>query len=255
MIPDQYDEPESVLPIEDFEEDFEVPDDGDSTAEDDRSLSEDDCGLSEDDVPVESFTAPEWDDLDFESDHEDQNTNVKFGDSWILLWILKYQARFRLPDVAIDSLVKFFRMVLLDADHTRFEDFPTSSYMMRKLLEIGKQSKTYAVCPDCNKLYKISEILSHNPNSRTPTGIKCNHIEFPNHLRNSKRQPCGAEITMKVPVVKDYVIRPRMVYSLPSLKTQLTAMYQRPGFESLLRKWTNRNAETGLMSDIYDGEI
>src|SRR6266480_752114 len=146
---------------------------------DDESYTEDDdCGFSEDDVPIEQFTAPDFDDFDIESDDEYPDSNLKSDDLWILLWILKYQARFHLPDVAIDSLIKFFWIVLLDANHERFKNFPTSSYMMRKLLEIGKQSKTYAVCPSCNKLYNISEIHS-------TSGFKCNHMEFSNYLKGT----------------------------------------------------------------------
>src|SRR5881398_1883933 len=62
---------------------------------------DDDHGFNDDDVPIEQFTAPNFDDFDFESDDEYPNSNIEFNDSWILLWILKYQARFRLPDVAI----------------------------------------------------------------------------------------------------------------------------------------------------------
>src|SRR6266496_5379457 len=47
----------------------------------------------------------------------------------------------------------------------------------------------------------------------------------------------------------------RMVYPLPSLKAQIIAMYRRSEFESLLEKWTNRDEEAGLYTDIYDGEI
>ncbi|CAB4435237.1 unnamed protein product [Rhizophagus irregularis] len=75
----------------------------------------DDDGASttdEDDVPIEEFTAPDFNDL--ESDHEYFDTNINFNDSWILLWIFKYQARFRVPDVAIESLIKFFRMELIN---------------------------------------------------------------------------------------------------------------------------------------------
>ena len=32
-------------------------------------------------------------------------------------------------------------------------------------------------------------------------------------------------------------------------------MYKRPGFEDLLKKWTNRDDIPGIMSDIYDGKI
>lgn len=209
---------------------------------------DDDRGLSEDDVPVEQFTAPDLDDLDFESDDEYPDTNLESNDLWILLWILKYQARFRLPDVAIDSLIKFFRIVLSDADAERFKNFPTSSYMMRKLLEIGKQSKTYAVCPSCNKLYNMSEIHS-------TSGFKCNHVEFPNNPRRNLRKSCGTEVTKWVPTTSGYIIKPKMVYPLPSLKAQIIAMYRRPGFESLLGKWANRDSEVNLYTDIYDGEI
>ncbi|CAG8568340.1 5402_t:CDS:2 [Funneliformis caledonium] len=45
-------------------------------------------------------------------------------------------------------------MVLLDVNHSRFRDFPTTLYMTRKLLGLGKQDKAYAVCLDCNTLYK-----------------------------------------------------------------------------------------------------
>ena len=46
-----------------------------------------------------------------------------------------------------------------------------------------------------------------------------------------------------------------MVFPLPCLKTQLAAMYNRPGFKENLRKWTNRDVVTGIISDIYDGNI
>src|SRR6185437_16173115 len=176
------------------------------------------------------------------------NQMMNFNDSWILLWILKYQARFRLPDVAINSLIKFFRIVLSDADNERFKNFPTSSYMMRKMLEFGKHSKRYAVCPSCNKLYKESEIL-------LTSGFKCNHVEFLNHPRRNLRKPYGTKVTDRVPITSGFIIKPKMVYPLPSLKAQIIAMYQRPGFESLLEKWTNRNEEAGLYTNIYDGEI
>src|ERR1044071_8679460 len=132
-------------------------DNGDDNEDFDNNESytdDDDRGFSDDDVPIEQFTAPDFDDFDNESDDEYPDANLEFNDSWILLWILKYQARFRLPDVAINSLIKFLRIVLSDADNERFKNFATSSYMVRKVVEFGKHSKRYAVCPSCNKLYK-----------------------------------------------------------------------------------------------------
>src|SRR3954453_21020921 len=76
--------------------------------------------LNDDETPVEQFIAPEND-----SEFAYPDNNVNFADSWILIWIFKYQARFRLSDVAIDSLIKFFQQLLMDADQTRFKDFPS----------------------------------------------------------------------------------------------------------------------------------
>ena len=76
--------------------------------DDDESYTEDDDrDFSEDEVSIEQFTASDFDDFDIESDDEYPDSNLESDDSWILLWILKYQARFHLPNVAIDSLLNF----------------------------------------------------------------------------------------------------------------------------------------------------
>ena len=146
-------------------------------------------------------------------------------------------------------------MILIDINRKTFKDFPTSAYMARKLLGIGKQEKIYAVCPSCNALYNVAEILPQNQNKQAPTGFKCTHVEFPNHPQCKQRQACGTELTNKIPVLNGFIRRPKMLFPIPSLKNQITTMYQRPDFEELLQKWTNRDSETGLYSDIYDGKV
>ena len=88
-------------------------------------------------------------------------------------------------------------------------------------------------------------------NDQSNSGFKCIHVKFPNHLRKSQS---GTEITKQILIVKGYIRKPKMVFPLPSLKAQLITIYRRPGFESLLKKWTNRD-DTELITDIYDGEI
>ncbi|CAB5357953.1 unnamed protein product [Rhizophagus irregularis] len=115
MIPDDDDSDGSLT-----DRSLTESDDNESLTEDDDEASEvsgdDNRGLSEDEVLIEQFTAPDFDDYDYESDLKNLDTNIDFNDSWILLWIFKYQARFRLPDVTIDKLIKFFKIVLSDAD-------------------------------------------------------------------------------------------------------------------------------------------
>src|SRR5262249_41701382 len=127
--------------------------------------------------------------------------------------------------------------------------------MARKLLDIMKNSKTIATCTNCNKLYKIDAIILKDSNNTDFIGFKCTNVEFPNHPNRNQRSPCGSELFTQIPVTKGYIWRPKMVFPLPCLKTQLSTMYNRSGFEDLLRKWTKRDVETNIMSDIYDGNI
>ncbi|PKB92471.1 hypothetical protein RhiirA5_508269 [Rhizophagus irregularis] len=184
------------------------------------------------------------------------DSDVEFSESWILIWIFKYQSRFRHSEVSISSLIGFFSQVLKDADPKRFANFPSSSYSAKKLLRIDKATKTYAVCPKCNNLYKIGEILGQNEQvTEASPGLKCSRVEFPKHLMKKYREVCGEELLKNVPVNNGYIKRPRIVFPMPDLKTQIFTMYQRPNFEQNLAKWANRHVNGDILADIYDGEV
>ncbi|EXX63519.1 hypothetical protein GLOIN_2v1480840 [Rhizophagus irregularis DAOM 181602=DAOM 197198] len=99
------------------------------------------------------FTAPDFDD---DTKFEYSDTTIDYADSWILIWIFKYQSRFRLSDVSIDVLIKFFRQVLEDANRTRFADFPSSLYVAKKLFKFNKCSKIFTACTNCHTLYNTA---------------------------------------------------------------------------------------------------
>ncbi|CAB5393701.1 unnamed protein product [Rhizophagus irregularis] len=152
---------------------------------DDETLSDDDEALT-----MKQFSAPDFDDT-----VETSNTRVNFSDTWILLWIFKYQTRFQLSDLAIDALIKFFKLVLLEIDKNRFENFPSSAYMAKKLMGFIKKSNTYAVCPQCNKLFNPTEVISK---SSADSSTRCNNVEFPNHPIKSQRKSCNTVLLKKV---------------------------------------------------------
>lgn len=170
---DQFWEPEANKESNELINEYEY--EGDISSEDNMDL---------DDDLIEQFAVPENN-----SEFTYPNTNVNIADSWILTWIFKYQARFCLPDVALDSLIKFFHQVLMDANQTRFKDFPFSLHTATKLLWIGNKSMTYAVYLSCNTLYNIADIVADE-------GFKCTHVEFP---MKSKEKSCGMELTVQVP--------------------------------------------------------
>ncbi|PKY32855.1 hypothetical protein RhiirB3_394339, partial [Rhizophagus irregularis] len=159
------------------EEDNEFEEEFDLSSSDDES--EKDCQVD--------FTVPE---IKVEQDNFVQSEDLDDNFSWIIIWILKYQEKHRLPNVAIDSLFKLFRYVLINLpNQTSFVTFPTSLYMARKKLGMCVHLIKYAACKECCKLYQISDMSSNDPNI-TPKFTKCIFQDFPNHSKSYGRKPC-----------------------------------------------------------------
>ena len=182
--------------------------DEESVSNDERSEISENSGNDEN-IIDEQFTASDWDDFDDNGDFAYLNLSTEFSESWILLWIYKYQSRFRLSDVAINSLIQFFGQVLKDTDPKRFHNFPSSSHNAKKLLQIEKNAKTYAVCPKCNKLHKTAEISEDN---------KCKFVEFPKHPMKKYWAECEAELLKNIPVTNGYIKWPHIITHLWLIK-------------------------------------
>src|SRR6266542_2333397 len=241
---DDYEKDDDDENKEDDNEEEDDEDDDDSYYNDEEEKNEEDDDGNDDNNEEEKDD--DGNDVSYEQ-FDASNITFDCADSWIVLWILKYQSRFCLPDVAINALIKFFQQVLQDINYTRFKEFPSSLYIAKKLLKVGKCSN-YAVCQSCNTLYNVSEVIIEDD-------FKCSHIEFPNHPMRTKRKPCGAELTVRVPIVKGYKRRLKLLFPLPNLRIQIISLYQQPDFEEQLLKWTNQLANSRIMTDIYNGEI
>src|SRR5581483_1225160 len=86
-------------------------DDGDDAPDEEgyeRNFEDDTLEYSSDDDLEEdqvNFDAPE---IELEENDSGHDEGLDNNSLWIVLWILKFQERFRLSNVAIDSLFKFF---------------------------------------------------------------------------------------------------------------------------------------------------
>jgi hypothetical protein len=86
------------------------------------------------------------------------------------------------------------------------------------------------------------------------TITKCSHVEFPNSTTKRSKQ-CQTPLGKKISLNNSISIVPGLVYPVSSIQQQLSSMFKRPGFEELLRHWTNRSVIDNVLSDIYDGQI
>ena len=231
-------------------------DSDDENSDDDERNSED---LEDDDDDEDSDSEDSEDDevVNFASelieDEEPElppNLNSNDNYNWIILWILQYQQRYKLPNVAIDSLFKFLRLFLLTIDENKFSSFPSSLYMAKKALGIITKIIEYAACTKCHKLYNINEILSE---TEIPT---CSFVNFPNHSIERFRRKCDNQLVKKIDSSNDNpIFRPIMKFPLINLRQQLSLFFCRKGFEISCRKWAERNNETEALFDIYDGRV
>ena len=194
---------------------------------------------------------------DIESSEEEIFENIGNHDerfSWILIWILKYQQRYRLPDTATDSLLKFIHYLLTYLDQDQFTNFPKSLYLVRKLMGLGLCINNYATCLACNKLYNHNEVITKKP-GQIPICLRCTFVEYSNHPMFKMRQLCNQPLAKEVPTKDGILYRPLLSYPIINIKNQLQLLYSQRGFEASCRKWVNRKINNNYLADIYEGNI
>lgn len=233
-----------------------LSDNGDNASEEDNERNFEDITSeyssddSEEDYQV-NFDAPE---MELGESNYGHAEGLDHPFLWIVVWILKYQERCRLSNVAINYLFKFFRYVLVNIDENLFSTFPTSLYMAQKNLGICAHLIKYAACEKCCKLYKVSDVSSSNPNL-TPKFTNCIYQDFPNHPMSHKRNACGTPLYKQVCTKNGIIKRPNLIFPTVSLKHQLNNLFKRKGFEESCRKWVNRPSDPEILTDVYDGRI
>ena len=144
---------------------------------------------------------------------------------WIILWLMKFQKQFNLPNTAFDTLVKFMRRVF---HHYHIEDadtLPTSIFTAKSSLGFSTKYREYAMCSGCYTLYNPTDLKNYTEDDQ-PTVKKCHHVEFPLHQSKTRRLSCEKALTQEIVTQKGRLFRPISVYPVGSIKQQLYMMYQ-----------------------------
>jgi hypothetical protein len=175
-------------------------------------------------------------------------------EEWIIIFILRFQTRFRLPDTAIDTLIKFIKHLLTELDCERFKNFPTFLYTTRKKLGLNHQFVNFSVCPSCHKLHSLDDIKQHTIQEQKAIK-KCDHVQFPNNHRHSLQKYDTPLSEQKELGDSKIVNSSLLIYPMTNVKDQFLHMYQRPDFEKNLKLWADRTVNEEVLCDLYDGEI
>ncbi|GET55658.1 uncharacterized protein LOC107327733 [Rhizophagus irregularis DAOM 181602=DAOM 197198] len=223
-------------------------DEGDYNEDDDDDNDGND--EEEKDDIEEFFASPEFDNNEvfvMESLSDSINTEI-------IIWLFKFQQRFRLPDVALEALIKFLHIVLTRLNKSQFKNFPASLYLAKKMLNIFQPKMQLTVCNNCHKLYNVKNIVEYKEGGKTAIA-NCLHEEFPNNPVPSRRNKCNNPLSILKKKESGIIAEPRMIYPKPSIRQQLSMLYQRPGFENMLKLSGVQRERVNIYSDIYDGNV
>jgi hypothetical protein len=231
----------------DGDEDDGDEDEGDDEADDDYYDGDED---DEDDDIEEFFASPEIDN-DEVFVMESLNDSIE---TEIILWVFKFQQRFRLPDIALEVLIKFLHIVLTRLNKSQFKNFPASLYLAKKMLNISQPKKQLAVCNNCHKLYNVKNIVEYKEEGKAAIA-NCLHEEFPYNPVPSRRNKCNNPLSILKKRKDGIIAVPRMIYPKLSIRQQLSMLYQRPGFEDMLELSGVQRGGVNTYSDIYDGKV
>ncbi|CAG8756000.1 13241_t:CDS:2, partial [Funneliformis caledonium] len=144
---------------------------------------------------------------------ENFNDLQNIDEDWIIVFILRFQTRFRLPDIAIDTLIKFVKHVLTELDHERFKNFSTSLYTTRKKLGLKHQFVTFSVCSSYHKLQNIDDVEQYTIREQKVIK-KCDHIQFPNNHHHSL-QKCDTPLSEQKELGGNKIVNsPLLIYPM-----------------------------------------
>ena len=243
----------------DYSDDNNNPDDDDNNPDDDDyHLDEEDDNFDEEDENEDDIN---WEKEDFfatpEIDGDNDEVFVMESlndaiDSEIIIWVFKFQQKFKISDTALEALIKFLRIILTRFNKQQFEEFPTSLYKAKKLLKIFQPKMQLAVCTDCHKLHNATNITTYKEDGKVAI-MKCLHQKFPNNPIPSHRKPCNNPLSVFKKNKGEVIAVPQMLYPKPSVRQQLSMLYQRPNFEKMLK--SSGIQKENIYSDIYDGEV
>ena len=239
--------------INTFSSNFRVPaselDKNDDDNYENEEETDDNTNQEEENEGENIFTSPK-----FDSDEVFVMENLNDSlETEIILWLFKFQQRFRLTDTALEALIKFLHIVLTRLNNSQFKKFPNSLFKAKGYLNILQPKMQLAVCNNCHKMHNVEDIVTYKEEGKI--AIKnCLHEEFPDNPTPSRRNQCNNPLTVLKKRKGETIAVPRILYPKPSICQQLSMLYQRPGFENMLKS-SGFQRKGDIYSDIYDGKV
>lgn len=177
---------------------------------------------------------------------------------WIIGFLLRLHSRYFIPDVALDTLIKF--LYIFFSILARFSpflevirnNFPRSLYDMKNFFHCDKSFTRFVLCPKCAHIYNFKEAI--NEVGSKQSSKNCSHVRYPNHPFRSQRTPCQTLLLKTVTTITGRkFLYPFALYCYKPLISSLQRLLLLPNFFSECQTWRDKGNDN--LSDIYDGRI
>lgn len=178
--------------------------------------------------------------------------------NFICMFLLAWQALFRIPDVAAGLVFKFMSILLkklaLTSTQTLTkvqEFFPDNLKKAHAMQSINTNNfSQLIVCPKCCSTYEQADFTSRQEIAT------CSYVRFPRHPHQNMRSKCGEKLMKAVKTAKkNRILVPLKVFCYNSIIDTIKDLVQRPGILDIFSEWKLRKIPEGVMCDIYDGEL
>ncbi|NKC02341.1 MAG: hypothetical protein GKR90_28095 [Pseudomonadales bacterium] len=178
--------------------------------------------------------------------------------TFVCTFLLMWQTIFRVADIAVQALFKFFGLVLLKLNKlinngiltTIVEIFPNSLVTARKFLNIDRNDfHEMIVCPKCHSTYSYEDCFKYGITT-------CVYVRFPKHPQQKMRSKCLTSLLKTVKLSSGGIKKlPIKLYYYKSIINELALLLNRDGCINLINKWRERNIPDNYLADIYDGQV
>src|SRR3954454_16403047 len=158
--------------------------------DDDNSLEEEEGGNIDQEEGF--FATPKIDNDELLFEMKSLNDSI---DSEIVIWVFKFQQIFKIPDKALEALIKFLYTILVRLNKQQFDEFSNSLYKAKKLLNLFEPKLQLAVCTKCHKLHNAANIIDYKEEGKV-VETKCLHEEYSNNPIPSQRNQCGNPLSI-----------------------------------------------------------
>ena len=214
---------------------------------------------STDEEEEEESHENESDHIQQDHDHMERTKLVSTLISFMCIFLLAWQAIFRVPNVAIGLLFKFMKILLRKINEISgssiikevSELLPDTLIKAQKLLSVNRDNfKKIIVCQMCHSTYDYADCVIQKENA------KCSFIHFPLHPRHTLRSKCGTSLlkVIKTATGKRKFV-PYKVFCYKSIIDAIKELVQKPGIIDIFNHWKSHSIPCNILTDVYDGAV